>query len=553
MTAYDDAVGRLAALLYTGGRGRITPEAVKVAVRDVTDALHLDLAELEAVEASRTSQINTLLSRAGVDDGEYTPSTSAPSSGLSISGPSTFTFTIGQAFAYVFSTNQGGAGFAWSKSVGTFPPGITFDPHPLSGGYILQGTPTGDTGSVTFTIRAYSASAGEVTRSYTCTINNATPLGAAPSSGALTPITGPGAYVSQTITLSGVPPFHVVPSTTPLGLRVDTSTLADGTFRFIGNPVKTGANLTISAIAEAGGAFIVPSYTITIADSAAPLRVSYPGLATMRVGDTVSASPVVTGGAVAPFKSFQALDGNLPTGLSIHPTTGVISGELNSIGVMGVYNCKIAIVDANDLGGITDISLTVQPGIITVDYDNNFISSRLQNRIITPTVGGAGSSGTLSWSATGLPPGVSIHPTTGVISGAPTVALPNAQLGYDSYPMVVTVTSSGGGQGTFTNGGSGYQVYGLNQTVALSIPGQTFQIPVGTPASPLPLTASGGSGNFTWRQQANTLPQSGVTFSTSTQRFTGTYGVAGSFNVYIRAIDTATGDFGDETYWLYVY
>ena len=55
MTTYADAKAALAALLYTGGKGRITPELLRLTVVDVSDALQAEIAALQTAVAAMTN------------------------------------------------------------------------------------------------------------------------------------------------------------------------------------------------------------------------------------------------------------------------------------------------------------------------------------------------------------------------------------------------------------------------------------------------------------------------------------------------------------------
>ena len=138
----------------------------------------------------------------------------------------------------------------------------------------------------------------------------------------------------------------------------------------------------------------------------------------------------------------------LPAGLSITPSTGVISGVPSVSGTFPVS------VTANDgKGGTVSSSFILNVAPAAVVNQPPFLSSALP----TPqsaTVGVAFSTTTagaftdpngdpLSFTATGLPTGLVINPTTGVISGVPAVS--------GTTGVIVTVSDGKGGtaQGFF--------------------------------------------------------------------------------------------------------
>ena len=118
----------------------------------------------------------------------------------------------------------------------------------------------------------------------------------------------------------------------------------------------------------------------------------------------------------------------LPTGLSIDPTTGVISGTPTQVGSYSVT------ISATNGAGTTTAPLT-----ITVTPPPPIISSNLTLMGVTGVPLSyqiSASNGATGYTASGLPLGLSINPVTGFISGTPTQA--------GTYQVTLSATNSGG-------------------------------------------------------------------------------------------------------------
>ena len=137
----------------------------------------------------------------------------------------------------------------------------------------------------------------------------------------------------------------------------------------------------------------------------------------------------------------------LPPGLSISSSTGLISGRLTTA---GGYMTTVTVTDTTGASGSTTfgwsvvVSVTVtNPGPQSTDavyvgcYDACGLPYMLQIHA-TDAVAGQ----TLTYSATGLPLGLGIDSSTGLISGSPTNT--------GTYTVTVTATDGAGRTGSAT-------------------------------------------------------------------------------------------------------
>jgi Putative Ig domain/Ricin-type beta-trefoil lectin domain/Subtilase family len=122
----------------------------------------------------------------------------------------------------------------------------------------------------------------------------------------------------------------------------------------------------------------------------------------------------------------------LPPGLSIGSSTGLISGTPDKV---GSYTVTVTATDTTGATGTAVFTLAIaSPVTITSTATQDGYLGQPADAAITATDQDSGS--TLSYSARGLPAGLSISPATGVITGLP------ARPGY--FRPVVTVTDSAG-------------------------------------------------------------------------------------------------------------
>jgi len=505
--------------------------------------------------------------------------------------------TVGTAYGPVTFTQAGSAAaITWSAT--GLPTGLTLDPTTGS----LAGTP-GEPGSFTVVVTATDANGCAVSRSYPLTISCPT---ITLSPGTLPGATAATAY-SQTVTASsalvGGSYSYSLTGSLPAGLSLNATT-----GEISGTPTEVGTfNVTIRATHDPTGctgdqaySLVVACATITLGGGAPPTNVT--------AGVAGYTHTFTATGGVSPW-TFTST-GTLPTGLTLNPTTGVLSGTPS---VTGTFNFTIVATDSATgatCTGSAPFSVTVVCPAITVSPAT--LPGGIEGTAYSETVTATGGAGPYTFAVTAgaLPTGLTLG-NDGAITGTPSAegeftftitATDSATsctgsraytvricpvIGLSAVPTCATVgstytttiTPSAGtapftfgvtgtlptgatldaGTGVLTgtltaagtfpftvtatdvNGCTGSQSYTVNvldmAPAAAALPDATF----GTAYSQA-VTASGGSGGFTYAVTAGSLPE-GLTLNAATGELTGTPGGAlgtGSFSFTVTATNTAT-------------
>jgi titin len=433
---------------------------------------------------------------------------SSPSNSVTPVGPvvtsSPFTAgEVGVAYDATPAVSGGAAPYTWSVSAGTLPAGLILNPSTGA----VTGTPT-SSGPASFTLKVTDSATGTATQAESFTIS-AEPSFTSPA----LPGGEVGAVYDFTPAVTGGNgslTWSVTGGTLPAGLTLDTSTGA-----VIGTPTTSGiADFDLVATDSLGGS-TVQTESVTIAG---PPGITSPVFEGGEVGVNYGVTPVVSGGT-GPF-TWSVTDGSLPTGLTLDPTTGELSGT-PSVG--GESSFTLAAIDSESqeatqsesidiIVGPTVTSPALGDGEVGVSYD------------ATPVV--SGGTGPFTWSVTDgtMPTGLTLDTVTGEISGTPSAAGPV------NFNLVATDA----------NGQQATQAESVTIIAApgISSPALTGgEVGVAYDATP---SASGGSGSYTWTVTDGSLP-TGLSLDPTTGEITGTPVASGTFDFDLTVIDTAGG------------
>ncbi|MFD0724952.1 putative Ig domain-containing protein [Lysobacter brunescens] len=425
------------------------------------------------------------------------------------------------AFSQAFPAAGGSNSFSYVLT-GTLPTGLSFS------GNTISGTPTVP-GSYPITITATDTvltgvgAPFSIAQNYTIDVPAPT-ITVDPAT--LQNTTAGDAY-SQTLTATGgAAPyaFAVTAGSLPNGLTLSGSGVLSGTTTTSGT-----FNFTVTAT-DGFGQTGSRAYTVVVAVPTVTLTpATLPGGTS---GVAYSQTLTIAGG-IAPYIVTQT--GALPAGITFNAATRTFSGTPTQ---SGTFNISVTVTDST---GGTAATVT----------NNYTLVIAVPTLTLTPAAGAlpAGTGGTpysqtftasngvapytYALASGALPAGLSFNPTTGALTGTPTVA--------GSFSFSISATdSTTGTAATVTNA----------YTLAISTPTITVNPPVlpnGIFSVPYThvINAVGGTAPYTFAVSAGALP-AGVTLNAN-GNLSGSPTVSGAFNFTIRATD-ALGFTGTRAY-----
>ncbi len=327
------------------------------------------------------------------------------------------TYTAGVAISPNLPTVSCGTPSSYSIAP-ALPVGLVLNP---STG-VISGTPASAAAAVAHSVTASNVTGStiaivsvEVLEPAPCTVvyplNPATYVMGAPIV-SQTPTVGCGAATG----FSAAPPL-------PAGLVLNAAT---GTLSGTPTAVTPLTGYTITASNAFGSASVILSMETTLSPPCSP---NY-GQSSFTFVENQALTPVVpTVGCGA--ATNWSISPPLPVGIALHTTTGTLSGTPTALASPAVHTVTVSNTAGSDTVLITiEVSTSAPCNLVYADPAPNYSLSAT----ITPNVPTVGCGGATGFSiAPALPVGLSLHPTTGIITGTPTVV---------TLPATYTITAT---------------------------------------------------------------------------------------------------------------
>jgi Putative Ig domain len=406
----------------------------------------------------------------------------------------------GAPYSAKLAATGGKSPYTWSITAGALPTGLKLHPNGL-----INGTPTA-VGTADFTVTVTDSETPAATASANESITvNVVPLAVTT---AVLPTAPGGASYSATLTATGgIKPYtwSITAGALPAGLKLHPATgVISGTSSAVGT-----ADFTVTVTdSEAPAATASANESITV--DVAPLAVTTVALPQGTVGTLYSATLAAAGGV--PKYTWSITAGALPAGLKLHPATGLISGTPTGTGTTD-FTVTVTDAESPPASASATESITVPAAlkVTTVSLPAAAVGSPY-----SATLTAVGGVLPYTWSipAGTLPAGLTLDPSTGVISGIPSAP------GKASFSVEVTDSGSPPASATAA----------LSITVVSPLAVTTLSLPAAVNGSPYSSTlgATGGVGPYTWSLSpgAGTLP-AGLTLNSATGTISGIASVDG--------------------------
>lgn len=494
---------------------------------------------------------------------------SAPTSAITVSPGTLAAMTAGTPFSQTLSSSGGTAPYTYTLSSGTLPPGIS-----LSSSGVLSGTPT-RRGAYGFSVRSQDDVGDFVIKGYSGDVDEPE-LSISPA----TATAGQGVPFSQTLTVTGgVAPhtFTIESGSFPAGISISGAGVISGTTSATPGDYPVVLRVT-DASTGPGAYFETENFTLTVAAlptlSINDVAISEGNAGTTNFTFTASLSAPAGAGGVTfdiatatgtaasgtDFVANSLTSQTIPSGNSTYTFTVLVNGdalnEANETFFANITNVTGATVsDGQGQGTINNDD--PQPSLTIVSRNIVERNAMTQAEALQVTLSAAsGQTVTASYATTNgsATAGSDYVASSGTVSFGPgvTSAVINVGVTGDTVPEAdetFTVTLSSPVNATIATATGTYTI--LNDDVPVTVSPTTVPNGAAGAAYNQAITASGGTGPYTFAITAGALP-AGLTLA-SDGTLSGTPTAGGSFNFTVTGTDSSAvpGPFsGSQAYTL---
>ena len=397
---------------------------------------------------------------------------------------------VGVAYDQTLTSNP--SDVVWSLDSGELPDGLSFTADTGK----ITGKPT-KAGTYTFTVTA-SRNAFSISQTYTVEVTKVALSCTIPST-----IVRGVTYTWQPQASGGTSPYtwSISSGSLPTGMALNVST-----GNITGTPTTAGTFKFTLKTADKDGASATKTYTVKVTQTTLSGSVPSTSVIKAAVTWTIKATK-----GTAPYK-WSISSGSLPTGLTIDPNTGIISGTLTAT---GTFKFTVKITDKNNIEATKAYTVKITKPAISGTLPGGVYKAAYTG-VLTASNGTADYTWTISKGA--LPDGLSLGKTTGKITGTPTKT--------GTFEFTVKITDKNKATAT-----KAYTVKVTKPAISGTLANGAYKAEYsGT------LTASGGTAAYTWTISKGALPD-GLSLGKSTGKITGTPTKTGTFEFTVKITD----------------
>ncbi len=416
--------------------------------------------------------------------------------------------SAGSAYSGVLQANGGTKPYTWAKASGSLPAGLS-----ISSTGAITGTPT-TSGTSSFTVAVKDSGSPMQTAMVTGSIMISP---AALTIGASSIPAGPigSAYSGSLTATGGVAPYTWSATGLPNGIKLSTSGVLSGI------PTTSGDFSVVVTVKDSEASAQTATAALKFSITPPLLQIRTATLSGGTQGQKYAALVVGTGG-VAPY-TWSAT--GLPSGMTLS-TSGVLSGTPTT---SGNFSVVVSLKDSTAPVQTATVTLKLSIAAPPLSIMTSALNGGTQSQKYSALVAATGGVAPYTWSATGLPSGVTLS-TSGMISGTPTVS--------GSFPLTVSVKDSG------VTVQTAKVALTLNVAAAVSplaITSSTLARATQSQSYSAALAATGGVTPYTWSlNSGSTLPAGLSLTAGGTISGTPTSVGSSSFNVTVTDAKSST-------------